>query len=430
MSRSIETIFRLETPKLVAGLARMLRDVGRAEELAQDAMLIAIEAWHEGGIPENPGAWLMTTAKRRALDELRRVKLLERKHDEIRIDTEGLSHTEPDIEAAMDDPWRSLTSEPIDDDLLRLIFVACHPCLPTEGRVALTLRLLGGLTTEEIARAFLVPAPTLAARIVRAKRTLAEKRVPFEVPRGPELHARLASVLEVVYLVFNEGYAASAGDDWVRPALCDDAQRLGRVLCELMPDEPEILGLLALMALQASRTHARIGPGGAPVLLLDQNRALWDGALIARGLAAMERAEGLVVKTGSDGPYLVQAKIAACHARAEVASATDWPKIAALYTKLAELTASPVVELNRAVALGMAFGPEAGLALVDALVNEPVLADYHLVQSVRADLLAKLGRHAEAHVELVKAAAMTRNTKEREMLLARAATEKKAANGT
>lgn len=427
MARNLETIFRLETPKLVAGLARMVRDVGRAEELAQDAMMTAVEAWRTEGIPDNPGAWLMTTAKRRALDELRRNKMLERKHEEIRADTEVDGHRKDDIEAALD--------EPIDDDLLRLVFVACHPCLPTEGRVALTLRLLGGLTTEEIARAFLVPVPTLAARIVRAKRTLADEGVAFEVPRGPELHARLSSVLEVVYLVFNEGYAASAGDDWVRPALCDDAQRLGRVLAELVPEEPEVLGLLALMELQASRTRARVGPSGEPILLSDQDRSLWDRRLVERGLSAIARADALVAaREGTTatpesafGPYLVQAKIAACHARAATTATTDFAAIADLYERLVELTGSPVVELNRAVAIGMAYGPAAGLAIVDAIYDEPHLAEYHLLPTVRADLLGKLGRHDEAHRELVKAAGLAKNAKERELLLARADEQRRAA---
>jgi len=422
VGRSLETIFRLETPKLVAGLARMVRDVGRAEELAQDAMMTAVEAWRDAGIPENPGAWLMTTAKRRALDELRRRKLTERKHEEIRFDTEGSSAPGRDAEDTID--------EAIDDDLLRLIFVACHPCLPTEGRVALTLRVLGGLTTEEIARAFLVPVPTLAARVVRAKRTLAEAKVPFEVPRASELGERLASVLEVVYLVFNEGYAASAGDDWVRPALCEDAQRLGRVLASLMPEEPEVLGLLALMELQASRTSARVGAGGEPVLLLDQDRERWDSRLIARGLDALRRAEERLgpASARAAGPYVVQARIAACHARARAAADTAWPEIAAHYARLVELTGSPVVELNRAVAVGMAFGPAEGLTIVDALVGEPALAGYHLLESVRADLLTKLGRHSEARDELLVAAGKTKNEKERALLLARAEAAKAAAS--
>jgi len=406
--RTIDAVWRMESPKLIAGLLRMVRDVALAEEIAQDALVVALERWPETGVPDNPGAWLMATAKHRAIDLLRQRKLHGQKHEELgrEIDADALEA----VDVALDDD--------VGDDLLRLMFTACHPVLATEARVALTLRLLGGLTTAEIARAFLVPEPTIAQRIVRAKRALAEANVPFEVPRGPELGARLASVLEVIYLVFNEGYAATAGDDWMRPGLCEDALRLGRVLAELAPGEPEVHGLVALMELQASRTAARSGSGGAPILLLDQNRALWNQLLIGRGLAALARAEAL---GGADGPYVLQAAIAACHARARTADATDWPRIAALYARLAAVVRSPVVELNRAVAVGMAEGPAAGLALVDALCAEPSLASYHLLPSVRADLLAKLGRRAEARRELERAASLTRNAREREMLLARAA---------
>jgi RNA polymerase sigma-70 factor (ECF subfamily) len=408
--RAIHAVWRIESARLIAGLARMVRDVGLAEELAQDALVAALERWPESGVPDNPGAWLMAAAKRRAIDELRRSKLVERKHEELghALDAQR-ERSLPELDAAVDDE--------VGDDLLRLVFTACHPVLSTEARVALTLRLLGGLTTEEIARAYLVPEPTVAQRIVRAKRTLAEARVPFEVPRGPELAARLSSVLQVVYLVFNEGYSATSGDDWLRPALCEDALRLGRILAELMPEEPEVHGLVALMEIQASRSRARIGPSGEPVLLLDQNRARWDHVLIRRGLAALERAEGL---GGGRGPYALQAAIAACHARARTPEETDWARIAALYAALAEVAPSPVVELNRAVALGMAFGPAAGLAIVDALMSEPALARYHLLPAVRGDLLAKLGRLDEARAELERAASLTRNARERELLLDRA----------
>ena len=389
----------------------MVRDVALAEELAQDALVAALERWPQSGVPDNPGAWLMATAKRRAIDALRRGKLLERKHEELGNQIEAQrAMAAPDLDAAIDDD--------VGDDLLRLIFTACHPVLSAEARVALTLRLLGGLTTEEIARAFLVPEPTVAQRIVRAKRTLAEKRVPFEVPRGAELGARLSSVLEVLYLVFNEGYTATAGDDWMRPALCEDALRLGRILAELVPAEPEVHGLVALMEIQASRSRARLGPSGEPVLLLDQDRALWDQVLIRRGLAALERAERLGRERG---PYVLQAAIAACHARARTAAETDWARIAMLYQALAQVAPSPVVELNRAVALGMAFGPAAGLELVDALTSEPSLRGYHLLPSVRGDLLAKLGRLDEARAELERAASLTRNLRERDLLLERAA---------
>ena len=406
--RAIDAVWRIEAPRLIAGLARMMRDVGRAEELAQDALVTALEQWPEKGIPENPGAWLMATAKNRAIDALRRNKQFERKRDELGRHLD-MQPTAADLEATIDDD--------VGDDLLRLIFTACHPILSREARVALTLRLLCGLTTEEIARAFLVPEPTVAQRVVRAKRTLAEARVPFEVPRGAEQAQRLSSVLEVIYLVFNEGYAATAGDEWMRPALCEDALRLGRVLAGLAPDEPEVLGLLALMEIQASRTRARADPTGDPVLLLEQNRALWDQLLIRRGLAALERVEDL---RGLRGPYALQAAIAGCHARARTPEETDWPRIAALYAALAEVTPSPIVELNRAVAVSMAEGPAAGLAIVDALLREPTLANYHLLPSVRGDLLAKLGRHEEARAEFERAAALTRNARERALLLRRA----------
>ncbi len=389
----------------------MVRDVGLAEELAQEALVAALERWPETGVPDNPGAWLMATAKHRAIDLLRRSKRLERKHQEVGQEMEVEQETTaPDLDAAIDDD--------VGDDLLRLVFISCHPVLSTEARAALTLRLLGGLSTEEIARAFLVPEPTVAQRIVRAKRTLAKERVPFEVPRGADLAGRLSSVLEVIYLIFNEGYSATAGDDWMRPALCEDALRLGRILAELVPLEPEVHGLVALMEVQASRSGARLGPAGVPILLLDQNRARWDQVLIRRGLAALERAESL---GGARGPYALQAAIAACHARARTAAETDWARIAALYQALVQVSPSPVVELNRAVAVGMAFGPAAGLELADALTSEPSLRRYHLLPSVRADLLAKLDRLDEARVEFERAASLTRNTRERQLLLERAA---------
>jgi RNA polymerase sigma factor (sigma-70 family) len=406
--RAIHAVFRIESARLIAGLTRMVRDVGLAEELAQDALVTALEHWPESGVPENPGAWLMATAKRRAIDLLRRNRLLERKHEELGLQSE--IQDAPDLDEALD--------QNVGDDLLRLVFIPCHPVLAKEARVALTLRLLGGLTTEEIARAFLVPEPTVAQRIVRAKRTLAEAHVPFEVPRGPERRERLSSVLEVIYLVFNEGYSATAGDDWTRPELCQDALRLGRILAELAPDEPEVHGLAALMEIQASRLGARIGPSGEPVLLLDQNRARWDQLLIRRGLAALARAEAL---GGGQGPYALQAAIAACHARARTAAETDWERIAALYQTLAEVTPSPIVELNRAVAVGMAFGPAAGLELADALTSEKALEGYHLLPTVRGDLLAKLNRFDEARAEFERAAALTRNGSERKLLLERAA---------
>ena len=409
--RAINAVWRIESAKLIAGLTRMVGDVGIAEDLAQDALLIALERWPESGVPDNPGAWLMTTAKRRAIDLLRRDKLRDRKHEQLGHELEAeQERAVPDLDASLDDH--------VGDDLLRLMFISCHPVLSTEARVALTLRLLGGLTTDEIARAFLVPIATIAQRIVRAKRTLTDANVPFEVPRGAELEARLASVLEVLYLVFNEGYSATAGDDWMRPALCEDALRLGRVLAELAPGEPEVHGLVALMEIQASRTRARVNASGEPILLLDQDRTKWDRVLIGRGLAALDRAAAL---GGAQGPYAVQAAIAACHARAHVADATDWPRIAALYEALARLNPSPVVELNRAVAVSMAFGPAAGLALVDAIMSEPSLTGYHLLPSVRGDLLMKLGRTEEARAEFERAAALTKNAREQILLLARAA---------
>jgi RNA polymerase sigma factor (sigma-70 family) len=407
--RAIETVWRLEAPKLVAALIRVVRDIDLAEELAQDALVAALERWPSAGVPDNPGAWLMTAAKRRGIDLLRHRQLVERKHAALDGDPEHEAFTMPNLEALDDD---------IGDDLLRLIFTACHPALSTEAQVALTLRLLGGLTTEEIARAFLAAEPTIAQRIVRAKRTLADRRVPFEVPRGEELAERLAAVLGVIYLIFNEGYTATAGEDWMRPALCEEALRLGRTLAGLMPRESEVLGLLALMEIQASRARARIDTQGRPVLLMEQNRALWDQLLIHRGLDALERVRKL---GGADGPYALQAAIAACHARAATAEATDWPRIASLYATLARVAPSPVVELNRAVAVAMAEGPAAGLALVDALADAPALANYHLLPAVRGDLLAKLGRGEEARVQFERAAALTRNAQERAVMLERAA---------
>jgi RNA polymerase sigma factor (sigma-70 family) len=407
---AIDAVWRIESARIIAGLARMVRDVGLAEELAQDALVAALERWPQSGVPDNPGAWLMATAKHRAIDQLRRSARLERKHEEL---GHAAEHRHDAAAAELD----AVLDDDIGDDLLRLVFIACHPVLSTDARVALTLRLLGGLTTTEIARAFLVPEATVAQRIVRAKRTLSEARVPFEVPRGAELGARLASVLEVIYLVFNEGYSATAGDDWMRPALCEDALRLGRILAELVPNEPEAHGLVALMEIQASRSRARIGPSGEPVLLLEQNRARWDHLLIRRGLAALARAEKL---GGALGPYALQAAIAACHARALRAEDTDWERIAALYDALAQLMPSPIVELNRGVAFAMAFGPAAGLEIVDALTSEPALASYHLLPSVRGDLLAKLGRFDEARAEFERAASLTHNARERKLLLERA----------
>ena len=407
--RAIDAVWRIESARLIAGLARLVQDVGLAEDLAQEALIVALERWPQSGVPDNPGAWLMATAKHRAIDLLRRNQRLVRKHDEIVRELE-VHPADEDLDAALDDP--------IGDDLLRLVFIACHPVLSTEARVALTLRLLGGLTTVEIARAFLVPEATVAQRIVRAKRTLAEARVPFEVPRGAALGARLSSVLEVIYLIFNEGYSATVGDDWMRPALCEDALRLGRILAGLAPSEPEVHGLIALMEIQASRLGARTGPSGEPVLLLEQNRARWDHILIHRGLAALERAGAL---GGERGNYALQAAIAAGHARARSAAETDWARIAALYDQLAGVTPSPVVELNRAVAHGMAFGPAAGLERVEALLSEPSLEAYHLLPSVRGDLLFKLGRLDEAGAEFERAASLTGNTRERTLLLERAA---------
>ena len=411
--RAIEAVFRIEQAKLIAGLTRMVRDIGVAEELAQDALVAALEQWPASGIPDNPGAWLMTAAKHRAIDVFRRNKLLERKHAELGYELEVEQETaQPDLDAALDDP--------VGDDLLRLVFISCHPILSPEARAALTLRLIGGLTTDEIARAFLVPEPTIQQRIVRAKRTLSDSRVPFEVPRGAELEVRLSSVLSVIYLIFNEGYSATAGEDWMRPQLCEEALRLGRILAELAREEPEVQGLVALMEIQASRFGARTGPSGEPVLLLDQDRSHWDQLLIRRGLAALGRAEALNLGR-SAGPYALQAAIAACHARARSAEETDWAQIVGLYAKLGEVTPSPVVELNRAVALAMLFGPEAGLNLVDALTAEPALKTYHLLPSVRGDLLRKLGRFDEARTEFEHAAALTRNERERDLLLGRAA---------
>ena len=408
--RAIDAVWRIESARIIAGLARILRDVGLAEELAQDALVAALEQWPEAGIPDNPGAWLMATAKHRAIDRLRRGKLLERKHGELARELQARQEMAvADFEAAMDDD--------IGDDLLRLVFTSCHPVLSPEARVALTLRLLGGLTTDEIARAFLVPEPTVAQRIVRAKRSLAEAQVPFEVPRGSDRAARLSSVLEVIYLVFNEGYTATAGDDLFRPALCEDALRLGRILAELTPSEPEVHGLLALMEIQASRSSARVGASGEPILLMDQDRSRWDQLLIRRGLAALERAEKL---DEARGTYTLQAAIAACHARARTPEETDWPRIVSLYEELARLTPSPIIELNGAVALGMAKGPAAGLELLDTLSSEPSLKAYHLLPSVRGDLLFKLGRFSDAQAEFARAASLTRNAREREFLLARA----------
>ncbi|HVR41238.1 MAG TPA: RNA polymerase sigma factor [Thermoanaerobaculia bacterium] len=409
--RAIDAVWRIESAKLIAGLARITRDVGVAEELAQDALVAALEQWPQSGIPEKPAAWLMATAKHRAIDQLRRRALLDRKHEELGREIDARQELAvADFETAIDDD--------IGDDLLRLIFTACHPVLSTEARVALTLRLLGGLTTDEIARAFLVPEPTVAQRIVRAKRTLAEARVPFEVPRGADRAERLSSVLEVIYLIFNEGYSATAGDEWLRPELCEDALRLGRILAELVPNEAEVHGLVALMEIQASRSKARVGPMGEPILLLDQNRAHWDQLLIRRGLAALDRAEKL---GAAPGPYALQAAIAACHARAHAAEETNWARIAALYEALAQVMPSPIVELNRAVAVAMAFGPAAGLELVDALTSDPALKTYHLLPSVRGDFLFKLERFDEARIEFERAASLTRNSRERELLLQRAA---------
>lgn len=406
---AIDAVWRIESARIIAGLTRIVRDVGVAEELAQDALVTALEKWPQSGIPENPGAWLMATAKHRAIDFLRRGTLIDRKHEDLGREMAEREMQVPDLAAAMDDN--------IGDDLLRLVFIACHPVLSTDARVALTLRLLGGLTTDEIARAYLSSEPTIAQRIVRAKRTLSEAHVPFEVPRGAEFTARLSSVLQVIYLIFNEGYSATSGDDWLRPALCEEALRLGRILAELVPNEPEVHGLVALMEIQASRSKARVGPSGKPVLLLDQNRAQWDQLLIHRGFAGLDRVEKL---GGRRGPYALQAAIAACHARAATAHDTDWGRIVQLYADLAEVTPSPIVELNRAVAIAMASGPAAGLELVDALRDDPALQNYHLLPSVRGDLLEKLGRFVEAREEFERAASITRNARERNLLLDRA----------
>ena len=407
--RAIEAVFRIEQAKLIAGLTRIVRDVGLAEELAQDALIVALKHWPEGGVPRNPGAWLMQTAKRRAIDYFRRNKMAARKLDELGHDLREEESTAPDLDTPLDDD--------VGDDLLKLIFTSCHPVISPEARVALTLRLLGGLTTDEIARAFLAAEPTIAQRIVRAKKSLAEAGLPFEVPRAEERADRLGSVLEVLYLIFNEGYSATAGDDWIRPQLCQEAIRLGRILAGLTPDEPEVHGLLALMEIQASRLHARTGPNGEPILLLDQNRARWDQLLIRRGLAALDEAQTL----GGNGPYVLQAAIAACHARAHRAEDTDWTQIARLYDALAQVTPSPVIELNRAVAHAMAFGPATGLAILDAVADAPALQTYHLLPSVRGDFLVKLGRLNEAREEFERAASMTRNERERMLLLDRAA---------
>lgn len=407
--RAIEALWRIESARLIAGLTRIVRDIGIAEELAQDALVAALEQWPESGIPQNPGAWLMGTAKHRAIDFLRRGTMVERKHEDLGREMAEREMQVPDLAAAMDDT--------IGDDVLRLVFIACHPVLSTEARVALTLRLLGGLTTDEIARAYLVTEPAIAQRLVRAKRTLADAHVPFEVPRQAEFTARLSSVLQVIYLIFNEGYSATAGDEWMRPALCEEALRLGRLLAGLVPNEPEAHGLVALMEIQASRLRARVSASGEPILLLDQDRVQWDQLLIHRGLAALERVEEL---GGLGAPYAIQAAIAACHARAAAADDTDWARIVALYGELAQVAPSPVVELNRAVAVGMASGPAAGLELVDRLSEQPALRTYHLLPSIRGDLLKKLGRIEEARAEFERAASITRNARERNVLLARA----------
>ena len=417
--RTIDAVWRIESPRLIAGLTRIVRDLGLAEDLAQDALVAALEQWPQSGIPANPGAWLMATAKHRAIDHFRRNTRLERKHEELGRELGAKEMTMPDLDSALDDN--------VGDDLLRLVFISCHPVLSTDSQVALTLRLIGGLTTEEIARAYLVPEPTIAQRIVRAKRTLSEKSVPFEVPRGAELVARLSSVLGVIYLIFNEGYSATAGEDWMRPALCEDALRLGRILAGLAPQEPEVHGLVALMEIQASRSRARSGPSGEPILLFDQNRAHWDQLLIHRGLAALALAEKLIAEKPSSrnlateqGPYALQAEIAACHARARTPEETDWPRIVRLYATLARVAPSPVIELNRAVAVAMAFGPAAGLELVDELTSERSLQNYHLLPSVRGDLLKKLSRFDEARAEFERAASLTQNARERDLLLKRA----------
>jgi len=407
---TIDAVWKMESAKVIAGLTRIVRDVGLAEDLAQEALVAALEQWPESGVPDNPGAWLMATAKHRAIDQFRRKALLERKHEELGREVAVREMEVPDLASALDDN--------VGDDLLRLVFISCHPVLSTEARTALTLRLLGGLTTDEIARAFLVSEPTIAQRVVRAKRTLAEKQVPFETPRGEEMAARLSSVLEVIYLIFNEGYSATAGSDWMRPALCEEALRVGRILAELMPKEAEVHGLVALMEIQASRLRARVGPSGEPVLLNDQNRAHWDQLLIGRGLAALRRSEEL---RGAPGVYALQAAIAAVHARARTPEETNWPRIVEFYDELARIAPSPIVELNRAVALSMAYGPAAGLEVIDDLNGEPSLKSYHLLPAVRGDLLAKLSRFDEAHAEFERAASLTRNAREQEVLLKRAA---------
>jgi RNA polymerase sigma-70 factor, ECF subfamily len=410
---AIDAVWRIESPRLIAGLTRITRDIAAAEDLAHDALVAALEQWPTEGVPSNPGAWLMASAKHRAIDLVRRRSLLDRKHSQLGRELEEKQEKSvPDYASALDDD--------IGDDLLRLIFTSCHPVLSTEAQLALTLRLIGGLTTNEIARAFLLPESAIAQRIVRAKRTLADANVPYEVPRGAELSERLANVLQVIYLIFNEGYSATAGDEWHRPALCEDALRLGRIVAGLAPAEPEVHGLVALMEIHASRTRARVNAKGEPILMLDQNRAMWDQLLIHRGLDALARAEELSRAMGSFGPYTLHAAIAACHARARIADATDWPRIAALYAALGYVAPSPIVELNRAVAVGMAEGPAAGLAIIDAIAHEPALKDYHLLPSVRADLLYKLGRRAEARAEFQRAASLTQNSRERDLLLSRA----------
>ena len=409
INRAIDAVWKMESPKLIAGLTRIVRDLGLAEDLAQDALIAALEQWPVSGVPKNPGAWLMAIGKHRAIDHFRRSSLLDRKHQELGREFEIKEMTPPDLDSALDDN--------VGDDLLKLIFISCHPALSIEAQLALTLRLLGGLTTDEIARAFLVSESTISQRIVRAKRTLAEMRIPFEIPRGDELTARISAVLNAIYLIFNEGYSATAGDDWMRPALCEEALRLGRILAALAPQNPEVHGLVALMEIQASRSRARVNAAGEPILLFDQNRAHWDQLLIRRGLAALKRAESL---DEAPGQYVLQAAIAACHARARVPSETDWQRIVELYGALAQLTPSPIIELNRAVAVSMAYGPQAGLDLVDDLATEPALNGYHLLPTVRGDLLGKVGRSAEAREEFERAASQTRNTRERELLLERA----------
>lgn len=415
--RAIEAVWRIEAAKVIAGLTRTVRDLDLAEDLAQEALVVALEKWPVTGIPPKPGAWLMTTAKHRALDHFRKNDLNSRKHEELGRELSELQRTSPDMVSAIDDP--------IGDDVLRLVFISCHPVISTEARAALTLRVVGGLTTDEIARAFLVPEATIAQRIVRAKKTLTQKRIPFVVPRGLDLAARLSSVLEVIYLIFNEGYSATAGAELMRASLCEEALRLGRILAELDPREPEVHGLVALMEIQASRSRARVNAHGEPILLLEQNRALWDRTLIGRGLTALERANAL---TSARGPYHLQAEIAACHARVLTADATDWQRIVALYTELGRVAPSPIVELNRAVAVSMHSGPEDALALLEPLLSEPIMKNYHLLPSVRGDLLARLSRHAEAAAEFERAASMTRNEREKTLLTERARESSEAAS--